>query len=328
MKRLLNLSTHSHDLGLFENDWENARRMLGEYGFDAYELYPVDPYDYAQIPSELIAGIHLRFFVIIEPLWNENRESLLRIFGDMETVEHFYGGLDRQAMIDVYRAQLNLAHRLGCEYFVFHAAHCELEHVFDWEFPWRCEDILDLSAEIMNEVTRETDYEGWILFENLWWPGSFRCLVPSEIERLLSQVEHPRAGICLDTGHILNTNQSLATEAEGIDYLLSTVNGLGSLSEAVKGVHLTRSLSGEYVRASRSTSEPYAEADTFWDRLGIAREHVYKIDQHEGFEDSRIGELFDLISPEFLTFEFTFRGMDEWRRKIEVQRRALAQFFD
>jgi len=323
MKQLLNISTHDVDLETIGHDWSTARKLMENYHFDGYELYPVTGYAFEEIPLDLVTGLHLRFFVIIEPIWRGNRQRLLEIFDDEETIRFFYGGLDKYALVEAYREQLALAHHFGCEYVVFHVSQCEFEYVYKWNCPWTWQETVDISAEIINEVTQETPYQGLILFENLWWPGSMRLDSPAEVERLMERVDYPHCGIILDTGHILNKNQDLRNEAEGISYILETVSNLGQLRSLVKGVHLSCSLSAEYVKQSMQITEPFREAKNFWDRFIIAHDHASKIDQHDPFEDPAIAGLFDLVSPEFLVFELTYRDMAEWQYKIERQKRAI-----
>ncbi len=100
--------------------------------------------------------------------------------------------------------QLSLAHQLGCEYVVFHLAQSELEYIYDWQFPWEWRDTVDLCADLLREVFAETPFTGELLLENLWWPGSFRALQAEEIAYALERVQHPHAGIMLDTGHMLS----------------------------------------------------------------------------------------------------------------------------
>jgi hypothetical protein len=129
--------------------------------------------------------------------------------------------------------------------------------------------------------------------------------------------------VALDTGHILNKNQDIRHEADGIDYLLQTVWQLDDQAKAVHAVHLTRSLSAEYVRASRATESPFRREDSFWDNFHRILGHVRRIDEHDAFDSPRIRELFGLISPTYVTFEFTFASHDEWADKITRQARAL-----
>jgi sugar phosphate isomerase/epimerase len=323
MKQLLNISTHDNDLNTIEHDWQKAKAFCQCNGFDGYELYPVSGYDCKTIPAEIVVGIHLRFFVILEPIWRGDRDRLIEIFDDEETIEFFYGGLDRQAIVDAYREQLALARHLGCEYVVFHVSQNELEYVYDWQCPWSWQETVELSAEIINEVTRGTSYTSEILFENLWWPGSMRLDSPDEVAYLLEQVNYPRCSLVLDTGHVLNKNQGIRSEGEGIEYLIRTVRNLGEFRHLIKGVHLTRSLSAEYVTASHHVTNPFEGTETFWDRFIVAHQHVTQIDQHDAFENPAITRLFDWIAPEYLVFEFTYRDMTEWQDKIDRQKRTL-----
>lgn len=324
MRRLLNISTHDNDLETIDHDWQKARDFCRRNGFRGYELYPVGGYDCATIPAEIVVGVHLRFFVILEPIWRGHRERLLEIFDDEETIELFYGGLDGQAVVDAYRQQLALAHHLGAEYVVFHVSQNELEYVYNWECPWTWRETVELSAEIVNEVTRGSDYAGEILFENLWWPGSMRLDSPEEVSYLLERVDYPRCGLVLDTGHVLNKNQEIHSEAQGVDYVIETVRNLGAHRDLIRGVHLTRSLSADYVTASRCEEEPFQGAETFWDRFIAAHAHVTQIDQHDAFEGPEIARLLDWVAPEYLVFEFTYSDMVEWQEKIDRQKRALA----
>lgn len=323
MKTLLNISTHGSDPKIFNDNWHNAQKFLLKGQFDGFELYPTMDYPLSKIPSEIVVGIHLRFFAIIESIWQEDNEKLLEIFDNLDTVRHFYGGTNKYAILDFYKKQFEQAHKFGAEYVVFHPVHCELEYVHNWNFPWTWQSTVDLSAEIINEITKDTDYDGLILFENLWWPGNFRLDSPQEIERLLDKVNYQKSGIVLDTGHVLNKNQSICNEAEGVNYILETIKNLGDLKSTIKAVHLNKSLSAEYVTETKKLKNPYKDATSFWERFSIARKHVGNIDQHEAFEKGNIRALFDILSPEYLVFEFTFRNMMEWKQKIDIQRKAL-----
>lgn len=325
MKLLLNISTHGSDLDIIGDDWGSVQSLLAEENFHGLELYPVYEYPEDKIPSSIITGIHLRFFVIIDQIWRGDREGLLKIFDNEESITHFYGGTDRNVIIDTYRRQLDLAERLGCEYVVFHPVHAELEYIYNWEFPWTWQYTVDLAADIMNEIISASGFRGRILFENLWWPGNFRLDGPEEIERLLDRVEYADCGIVFDTGHCMNKNQSIGTEQEGIAYILETIRRLGALAAEIKAVHLTRSMSADYVHAAKMIAEPYRDTTNFWERLAVAWDHVQKIDHHDPFEHPEIVKLFDLIDPEHVVFEFSYKHLAEWRSKIRRQKRAIAE---
>ena len=328
MKRfLLNISTHANDLLLAGEEWHDAASLLNETGFDGFELYPVGGYDYNAIPGNLVGGIHLRFFVMLKQIWRNDTKGLIDIFGDGDTVRHYYNGCDRQAVIDYYRKQLDLAVTFDCPYVVFHPVHYELDYVFNWQPPWKWEEMVDLSAEVINEVVRETRYKGWILFENLWWPGNFRLDSVKEIDRLFSRLEYDKPGLVLDTGHILNKKHSLREEGEAIAYLLKEVDRLGGYRELIKAVHLCKSLSGEYVTESMKRSDPFDGAESFWDRFAVAVKHVRQIDIHDAFDHPSIAGLFETIEPEATVFEFSFRSREEWVDKIQRQKQSLGKVF-
>ena len=187
--------------------------------------------------------------------------------------------------------------------------------------------MVDLSAEVINEVVRETRYKGWILFENLWWPGNFRLDSVREIDRLFSRLEYDKPGLVLDTGHILNKNHSLREEGEAIAYLLEEVDRLGGYRELIKAVHLCKSLSGEYVKESMKRSDPFDGAESFRDRFAVAAKHVRQIDIHDAFDHPSIAGLFETIEPDATVFEFSFRSREEWVDKIRRQKQSLGKVF-
>lgn len=326
-QRLLNFSTHPGEPEMFENDWGLARKFLQRWEFDGFELYPVGNYPCEQIPADIVTGLHLRFLPILAPIWREDSRRLMKIFGDWETVDHFYGGRDAQWITTFYTRQLDLAGHLGCDYVVFHPVQCDLEHVYDWQFPWQVRDTLDLCAEVVNAATRHSTFRGRLLFENLWWPGSFRLDSPGEYDYLLSHIDYPRCGIALDTGHLLNKNVHLCDEREATDYLLRCIENMGEIAKEIHTVHLAKSLSGDYIRESRQVAAPFTPDQNFWERLGQAHKHVERIDQHQPFEKPWIGEVFEKINPAYVVFEFTFKGMAQWEKKIKIQKQALENSF-
>jgi sugar phosphate isomerase/epimerase len=323
-KKLLNFSTHPGEPELFDDDWGKVAKFMNKWQFDGFELLPVGDYPFARIPKELIHGLHLRFFVILRQIWQNNRQGLIDMFGCLDDVQRFYGGTDRQCIIDTYVRQFELAHRLGCEYVVFHPVQCELEHIYDWQFPWHWKDTLKLCSEILNEALSRSRYNGLLLFENLWWPGSFRLDSNEEYEYLRQRVNHDRCGIVLDTGHLLNSGGGFDVESEAIAYLLKRVADMGEMAKEIRVVHLTCSLSGAYIRQSKQSAQTKSE-DGFWQQLAAARKHVSRIDPHEPFTDPAIAGLFDLVEPDHVVFEFTFRGLDIWQDKIATQKQALQE---
>jgi len=147
----------------------------------------------------------------------------------------------------------------------------------DWQFPWHWQDTLDICSEILNESLALSKYNGLLLFENLWWPGSFRLDSYEEYEYLRQRVNHDRCGIVLDTGHLLSSGGGFEDESAAIDYLLKRVKDMGAMAKEIHTVHLTCSLSGNYIRKSKKDIHPETDA-IFWQQLASARKHVGRID--------------------------------------------------
>lgn len=326
MNILLNISTHHADLEIINQNWDTAQDLLSNFEFDGFELYPVGmDYPYKSIPTDLVKGLHLRFFIILDPIWRNDKVKLNSIFGSQDNLEKFYGGSDKEAIIAYYQQQLELAAMFQVPYVVFHPVHYELDYVYNWNPPWDIKATMDLSVDVINTVMEGSAYKNWVLYENLWWPGNFRLDEAWEIDYLLSRTKHPKTGIVLDTGHILNKNQALLSEQEGIGYLLNQVEALGDQRKHIKAVHLTKSLSGKYVQDTKKHT--FASNLDFWEKLTVAARHVRRIDQHNAFEDQAISGLFDLINPEHVVFEFAYRSLEEWQHKIRSQKQAMASVF-
>jgi len=324
--KLLNFSTHKRDLALFENDWTRIAAFVRGHGFDGIELLPVGDYPFECMPSELVHSIHLRFFIFLRAMWRQDMDALEKQFGSMDNVQMFYGGRDRECIVNTYVTQLDLAETLECRTVVFHPAQCDLDHVYDWQFPWHWQETIDICAEILNQALKKSRYTGWLLFENLWWPGSFRLDHPEEYEYLRKKMDYDRCGIVLDTGHMLNCSGSVnVNEPDAIEYLISRARDMGTLRHEIKALHLTCSLSGEYIRKSTGGKPPLNPGDDFWARLSVARKHVGRIDPHDPFTMPEVGRFVEMIQPEQVVFEFSFRDIPAWEQKIRLQKAALAR---
>jgi sugar phosphate isomerase/epimerase len=300
-----------------------AEDFLKQWEFDGYELYPLGNCDYDIIPKNLIKGLHMRFFPILSPIWENDEKRLIEIFGNWESVEYYYGGSDSTWITEFYSSQLDLAENLGCTYVIFHPVQCEPEYIYSWNFPWSVKDTLDLFSKVVNSVIRNTSFSGSILFENLWWPGSFCLNSPWEYDYLLSKVDYPNCGITLDTGHMMIKNPYLKKESEAIEYINKCINDLGEIAKCIKNVHLTKSLSGEYILKSKKNKKTINASLGIKEKLNEIYNHIRLIDLHEPFEEKAISSIFDKIEPDSTVFEFTYRDIDHWKEKISIQKEAL-----
>ena len=315
MLQLVNLSSYSSDIDLIDNSPIILKKFLKRHNIDGLEIMFCNTWDEILFPKKVVQGVHLRFWPTWLDFWRGDKQQLLKQFGNEDNIIACYGGLSRAAWLATYKENIRTAVRTGAQYLVFHVSHARIHELFSWQFSATDSDVIEATIELVNELVDEIPPDVALLFENLWWPG-LTLKDPKLVERLLENVKHPNVGIMLDTGHLMNTNQDLTSEAEGVDYILSVLHGLGEYGHYVRGVHLHKSLSGEYMKQNtcRKTGK--------YDMTEIMN-HVLKIDQHQPFATSEVKRLINYIKPEFLVHEFMYSTIEEWSHKIMVQQQAL-----
>ncbi len=315
MLQLVNLSNYIADLELIHNDSVCLQAFLTHHHLDGIEMMFCEPWDSYVHKKDWIYGVHLKFWPCWLDFWRGDKERLMNQFGSEDKITQYYGSLTRDGWLDIYRENIRMAVKAGARYLVFHVSHACTDELFTWRFRATDRDVIDASIEVINELADDIPDEMELLFENLWWPGL--TLRNRELAaKLLDNIKHRNAGIMLDTGHLMNTNPALKTENEGIGYILDVINQLGSCDRYIKGVHLHRSLSGQYIIDSRSTvRENYTMADVM--------NHVLKIDEHLPFGTPEVQRIIERIQPEYLVHEFITASMDDWVQKVMQQQRAL-----
>ena len=180
--------------------------------------------------------------------------------------------------------------------------------------------MLDASIELINELLKDSPTEIDFLVENLWWAG-FRFTEPQKTKYLLNGISYKRKGIMLDTGHLMNTNLNLRDEEEGIDYILQMLEHHGEYSDYVKGLHLNKSLSGEYVKQTIGKL-PIPSGDYF-ERFGKSYSHILQIDMHEPFTDKKIIQLLKKVQPKYVVHELKGDSLEKKAKAIAIQREAM-----
>lgn len=315
MLQLVNLSSYSSDLELISNNPTVLKNFLLDHQIDGLEVMFCNTWDERLFPRNIIQGVHLRFWPAWLDFWRGNKGELLKQFGSEEHIVSCYGGLTREAWLKLYRENIRTAVSTGAQYLVFHVSHARIQELFSWQFSVSDSEVIEATIELVNELVDEIPANVALLFENLWWPG-LTLKTPQLVGRLLEQVKHPNVGIMLDTGHLMNTNQQLRSEAEGINYILRILHNLGKYSHYVRGIHLHKSLSGEYMKQSLCRKiESYDMTEIM--------NHILKIDQHQPFATSEVQRLINYIKPDFLVHEFMYSTTAEWSEKIKIQQQAL-----
>ena len=319
MLQLVNISNYTSDIEIINNNPQVLKEFLKQHNLDGLEIIFCNTWDEILHPTEVVQGVHLRFWPTWLDFWHGDNQELLKQFGSEDNIIACYGGLTRVAWLATYRENIRTAVKTGAKYMVFHVSHARVPEFFSGNFNASDSEVIEATIELVNELADEIPPDVALLFENLWWPG-LTLKKPTLVARLLDNVKlkHPNVGIMLDTGHLMNTNQDLTSEAEGIDYILNILDNLGKYCQYVRGVHLHKSLSGQYMKQySCKKKEKYDMTEIM--------NHVLKIDQHQPFTTSEVQRLIDYIKPEFLVHEFMYSSLEEWSQKIMVQQAALKQ---
>lgn len=283
--------------------WEGLRRELQMLELDGVEGIWGGEDIPADFPKDLLTGYHLTFFPDWLDFYRDDRDALTRKFGSPEAAYGFYGGRGAETLLELYRADLERARNLGAKYVVFHVSDVSVEEGYTYRWLHTDEEVLDTSAEIINLLLRDMAPDFDFLVENQWWPG-FTFTEPEKTARLLDGISYARKGILLDTGHLLNTNIRIRTQADGIAFIRSMLERHGELSRMIRGVHLHQSVSGAYVKKYTGRL-PTDLPEDYTERFIASYAHIQQIDRHRPWTNVRISTLLDQIDPLFLTHELS-----------------------
>ncbi len=317
MLQLANISNYVTDNELFGNNSQQLHAFLSRHNLDGLEMMFCAPWDAQFHKPEWMQGCHLRFWPWWLDFWRGDQEALLRLFGSQGNINECYGGSTREAWLEIYRENIRAASKAGVKYLVLHVSHARTAELFSWKFSATSREVIEATIEVVNELTPAIPQDVTLLFENLWWPG-LTLTDKGLTAMLLDSVDHRNIGIMLDTGHLMNTNPDLRTEAAGAEYVINTLESLGSYAQYVKGIHLHKSLSGKYLKASQTSSKHNTAYN-----MDEVMNHVLKIDEHRPFTTSAARSIVDYLQPEFLVHEFMYKDLAEWEQKLDQQQRAL-----
>jgi len=315
MLQLVNLSNYSSDEELIQHSSKCLNDFLTYHHLDGIEMmFCADVNRQIYQPKNLL-GAHLRFWPSWLDFWHDDQDELLHQFGSVKNIEACYGGLKREAWLDLYRENIQMAVAAGARYLVFHVGNVRNDELFSWNFSATDREVVEATIEVVNELAAAIPEDVILLFENLWWPG-LTLQNENLVALLLEKIKHSNSGIMLDTGHLMNTNQNLKTETEGVHYILKVLDGLGHWQKAIRGIHLHQSLSGNYVKQSRGQVPiDYTLTD--------AMTHILKIDQHQPFTCQAASAIVERIQPDFLVHEFMQLSLADWSQKVQLQQQAL-----
>ncbi|WP_461615775.1 TIM barrel protein [Clostridium sp. Marseille-QA1073] len=321
MLKLINFSTYKYDTERFNCDSKRLDEFLEKNNIDGIELLKPIMWEKKTIFKDVIKGVHLSYYPSWIDFWNENQKELLKQFGDIDNIKKYYGDIKKDIIVENYREEIEIADRIGAEYVVFHVSHVQLEHAYSYNFTYSDYEVIEATAELINEIFKGLNTNIKLLFENLWWPG-LTMLDKNMALTLLEKVNYSNKGFMLDTAHLMNTNHHLEDEDQGIKYLLKVVKDLGDLKNFIKGIHLNFSLSGKYI--IEQIEKNNKNKLTLKEMNENIHRHIINIDKHEPFSNKGIKSLVELINPEYVIYEFITSSLNELEEYIKIQHNALS----
>lgn len=328
MEELLNFSVYPPDTDRFNNDWQTVAGYTHSQDADGLELL-IGYQPLPIIPSGLVRAVHLPFWVTWLDVWREGGTAAARYFPGLnpQWLQFYCGGANKAEMSTTLRQLLLNAASLTPAYAVFHVSHVEPIDAFTRQYAYTDLDIVEATAELLNCVAAtfpDGEPPVRLFLENLWWPGlTFTTNQPAE--RLAEQLAFDNWAFVLDTGHLMNTNPTIVTEDQGIDYVLGVIDKLTpAIRQCIEGLHFNCSISGAYQQKQLKMRLPPNFVNLpFEEQLNQARTNALQIDQHRPYTQPRCREIIEAIQPQFLTHEFLSNTQAEYNHKLAIQRTAL-----
>ena len=309
------LSTYSLDA---YGGWDAVSKHTADLGLDGLEVI-ADPDNLADdIPHSLVAGYHMQFYPDWLDFFRQNTDALIRKFGSLEFAESFYRCKTPEDLIRVFRNDLQLAVRLGTPYAVFHVSDASLEEGYTYQWEHTDREVMDAALEVINAILRGVEPTFVFLVENQWWPG-FTFTEPEKTEYLLKNIDYPRVGIMLDTGHLMNTNWDIQNQKQGVQYILDMIEKHGELSDHIRGLHFHQSLSGDYCQKNVGAL-PEGFPRGWLQEFARSYPHIQQIVRHRPWTVGECVRILDRVQPKYLTHELS----GSWRGgKISAIRNQL-----
>lgn len=257
---------------------------------------------------ELSIGVHLEYWPYWLDFWLNDTEALARNFPSPEKLNDYYSGAGtKKEWLHTIRCNIKEALRSEPEYLVWHVADADFREMLTNDFRHTNRQVLTSTIDVFEKIVDIIPDDVWILFENLWFPG-LHTLEKEEVEYFFAAIrsKHKRTGIMLDTGHLMNTNAKLADEDEAARFICGRIDALGNLDELIKGIHLSKSLSGKYVKSFLPD-----ERQIFSTKYIL--NHIVNVDRHQPFCTKAARKIIQRIQPDYIVHEFNYSSLHHLR---------------
>lgn len=294
---------------------EMVRQVTESVGLDGVEalIYGTEP---AERPFRgMTKGVHLNYWPYWMDFYRGDAERLGEIFSGEAEICRFYGGHTPDQWISNIRANIRAALAERPLYLVWHVQECTPEEAWTWHFRYSDKEVLKTAAEVYRACADLIPDGVRVLFENVFWPGLYR-MEPENIDFFFHELDdEEHTGLMFDTGHFMNTEPELASEADGAAAVCRMAERLGSLKTLIRGVHMSCSLSTAYRRGFVRKMPEHCTGE-------MLMKHISSIDQHRPFQTGAAKQILDVFRPEILVHELFDETFSAAADKVRIQRRA------
>lgn len=323
MKKLLSFIASESYLDEIGDGWNQLDQILKDYKLDGIEIMTGRFYNIENIENVKPVGHHLLYFPSWLHMWLEDEEELIKEFENIERAVEVYGGWGRQRLINFYKEEFLDSIKMKSEYMVFHVAHVGLNEVFGDNFKYGNKEVLDYTAELINEVFENIEDGPILLFENLWWPG-MDLLDEVETKDFLDQINYFNKGIMLDISHLILTNKNINNFEIVEKYIEKVILNSSVLKKYIRGIHLNSTFPLIYRKNKLEENQnKISKIKNKMDRYKIIIDHITSLDSHKIYNDDSINRILEKLNIEYLVFEFKWENRKQLLENLKNQNKVL-----
>lgn len=273
--------------------------------------------EYKRFP---LKGGHLIYFPTWLEFWKEDKKKVLEDFSNEESLKNYFGSLDKNILIEIYKEQFEMAKKLQVEYMVFHVSHVRPRDIFTFEYDYTSLEVLEESLKIINEVFKG---EGpLLLFENLPWPG-LTLKNYEETKYFFEKVQYEKKGFLLDFSHMICTEKKIKNYSEADKFILNKIKELKELKSKVYGVHVNGVDFNNYLDEDFGKKlEEWEKGDKI-ERFYLEMNHIKKIDSHKVYKGDVYRILQELSQVKYINLELNISSVSQINETVKSQLKYL-----
>ena len=323
MKKLLSFIASNYHLEKIGGSWEKLQEIIKAHDIDGVEIMTGGYYDPHNVNSIDVVGHHFLYFPSWLHMWLEDKEELIKEFESLDYAKKVYGGWGRKRLIEFYKNEILDSQKMKSEYIVFHVAHVGLDEVFGDNFKYGQKEVLDHTADLINEIFHDIEDGPLLLFENLWWPG-MDLLDDVMTKNFIDRIEYKNTGIMLDISHLILTSKNIHDYSDVEGYIEENITSSPILKKLIKGIHLNSTFPENYRKNKLAKNRELVEVlDSRLERYKIIIDHITNLDTHKIYDDFSINKIIEKLDIKYLVLEFKWNSKEELEENLKKQNKVL-----